>query len=72
MADKQGLFTGALYELGDRKTLTSETTSARRALDDVYDDVIEECLEAGSWNFARCCGGDLPTGGGCPFVLVFV
>lgn len=52
MATKQQIFTGALYELGDRKVLTTESVEARRALDDVYDEVLAECLEAGSWNFA--------------------
>jgi hypothetical protein len=52
MTTKQRLFTGALYELGSRKVLTTENVKARRALDDVYDEVLEECLEAGSWNFA--------------------
>lgn len=52
MATKQQIFTGALYELGNRKVLTSESVEARRALDDVYDEVLAECLESGSWNFA--------------------
>lgn len=52
MTTKQALFTGALYELGDRKVLTTESVEARRALDDIYDEVLAECLEAGSWNFA--------------------
>lgn len=52
MATKQQLYTGALYELGNRKVLTTETGEARRALDDVYNEVVAECLETGSWNFA--------------------
>ncbi len=52
MATKQSLYTGALYALGNRKVLTTESNEARRALDDVYDDVIQECLEESSWNFA--------------------
>jgi len=52
MATRQQLYTGALYELGSRKVLTTENVEARRALDDVYDEVVAECLEAGSWNFA--------------------
>lgn len=52
MATKQQLYTGALYELGSRKTLTTETQEARRVLDDIYDEAVAECLEAGSWNFA--------------------
>lgn len=52
MATLQQLYTSALYELGNRKVLTSENVEARRALDDVYDEVVAECLESGSWNFA--------------------
>ncbi len=52
MATKQGLYTGAMYALGNRKVLTTESNEARRALDDVYDDVLKECLEESSWNFA--------------------
>lgn len=49
---KQELYTGALAELGDRKVLTTENVAARRVLDDVYSQVLAECLEEGSWNFA--------------------
>lgn len=49
---KQDLYTGALTALGDRKYLTSEQKTAIRALDNVYDKVVEECLTEGSWNFA--------------------
>lgn len=52
MTTKQQLYTSALYELGNRKVLTTESVEARRALDDVYDEAVAECLEAGSWNFA--------------------
>lgn len=52
MATKQQLYTGALYELGSRKVLTSESVEARRVLDDVYDRVVAYCLRSGSWNFA--------------------
>lgn len=53
MATKLGLYNGALREMGERRldTLT-ERGESRRVLDDVYDDVIEDCLAAGSWNFA--------------------
>lgn len=51
MADKQSIYTGALNALGGRKSLTSESTEATRVLDDHYDEVIRECLAAGSWNF---------------------
>lgn len=49
---KQKLWDGALMQLGDRKVGTSESGEARRALDIVYDDVVEHCLKQGSWNFA--------------------
>lgn len=52
MTTKQAIYTGALHELGGRKALTSESTEPRRVLDDHYDDVVKECLSAGSWNFA--------------------
>lgn len=52
MATKQALYDGALAAIGDRKVLTTENTTARRLLDQVYDQVIAECLAAGSWNFA--------------------
>jgi len=52
MTTKQELYTGALYELGNRKVLTTENVEARRALDDVYDRVVAYCLSRGSWNFA--------------------
>jgi hypothetical protein len=52
MTDKQSLYTGALTELGDRSVSTTENTTARRVLDNVYDKVVSECLKVGSWNFA--------------------
>lgn len=52
MATKQEIYTGALYELGDRKVLTSEATTARRVLDELYDRTVKYCLEEASWNFA--------------------
>lgn len=52
MTTKQQLYTGALFELGSRKYLTTEAAEARRVLDDVYDSVVAECLESGSWNHA--------------------
>jgi hypothetical protein len=53
MATKLGLYSAALLEFGDR-TLASltENNEARRALDQVYDNVVAECLESTSWNFA--------------------
>lgn len=52
MATKQGLYTGALTALGNRKVLITENVESRRVLDDVYDEVLQECLEESSWNFA--------------------
>ncbi len=49
---KQELYTSALHEIGERKVLITEDVTARRILDNVYAKVLEECLEAGSWNFA--------------------
>jgi hypothetical protein len=51
-ATKQRLYTAALLAIGHRKFLTSESKEAVRVLDDVYDDVLEECLTMASWNFA--------------------
>lgn len=53
MASKLGLFNGALRELGhDKLASLSEEAERRYVLDDVYDDVVDECLEAGQWKFA--------------------
>lgn len=52
MTTKQELFTGALTALGDYNASTTEGTVARRVLDNVYDQVLAECLKTGSWNFA--------------------
>lgn len=52
MATKQGLYNEALIALGERKTLITESSESRRALDDVYDNVLQDCLEESSWNFA--------------------
>lgn len=53
-ASTLGLYNRALGFLGERK-LTSlvEAREPRRALDDVYADVLDECLEAGPWKHAR-------------------
>lgn len=53
MATKIGLFNAALLEIGDALlTDTGENTKAGRVLNTVYDRVLDECLSAGSWNFA--------------------
>lgn len=50
---KARLFDGALTELGHRRLAdTGENVEAGRELNAVYDQVVEECLSAGSWNFA--------------------
>lgn len=53
MATKLSLLNGALLEIGN-ETLsdTGEDVKAGRVLNAVYDDVLTECLAAGSWNFA--------------------
>jgi hypothetical protein len=53
MATQLGLYNAALRELGERKLASlSERGESRRNLDDVYSDVLEDCLLTGSWNFA--------------------
>jgi hypothetical protein len=53
MTTKVGLMNGALLELGHRALSdTGEAVEAGRELNRVYDQVVEECLAAGSWNFA--------------------
>lgn len=53
MASKLSIYNGALRAIGERRlaSLTEDRTS-RRELDDAYDDVVANCLEAGFWNFA--------------------
>jgi hypothetical protein len=47
------LFNNALVELGnERLEDTGENVKAGRELNAVYDQVVQECLCAGSWNFA--------------------
>ena len=53
MASKLRLFNGALVELGERRVGdTGAQEEPARELVAVYDQVIQECLSAGSWNFA--------------------
>lgn len=54
MATSQlGLYNKALGHFGERKLATlTESREPRRALDDVYSDVIEYCLGQGFWKFA--------------------
>jgi len=41
-----------LTALGDYNISLTENSTARRVLDNVYDQVVAECLKRGSWNFA--------------------
>lgn len=53
MATKLGLFNEALREIGDYiLSDTGEGVTAGRALVNAYDDVVADCLDEGSWNFA--------------------
>ena len=53
MATKLKLFNAALRAIGSNKvTDTGDTNESARSLVDVYDDVVADCLETGSWNFA--------------------
>ena len=50
---KLKVFNAALRELGHRKLSdTGENVVAGRELSDVWEDVVEQCLAEGSWNFA--------------------
>jgi len=53
MATKLGIYNAACLELGQR-TLSSltEEIPVRYSLDAVWDDVVNDCLEGGQWNFA--------------------
>ena len=51
------LYNGALGAIGDKRLVSlTENRDARRALDDVYDNVLALCLEAGFWQFAKRTG----------------
>lgn len=54
MADKLGLYNGALRECGQRKLASlTEDTPPRYYLDDVWDGGgVDHCLQQGLWNFA--------------------
>lgn len=53
MATKIGVFNGALIELGHRiLSDTGENVEAGRLLNSVYNQVVNEALSRGSWNFA--------------------
>ena len=53
MATKAGIFNGAMLELGHRAMAdTGEPVEAGRDLNRHYSRVVNDCLAAGSWNFA--------------------
>lgn len=53
MATKIGIWNGAMLALGHRKLAdTGEAVEAGRLMTDVWDQLVLECLSAGSWNFA--------------------
>lgn len=53
MATALGLYNGALLELGAAPLSTiTDATKSRYTLDSVYSNVVADCLEQGSWNFA--------------------
>ncbi len=53
MPTKLSLFNAALIEIGKgRVSDTGEATESARELAYVYDQVVAECIAAGSWNFA--------------------
>lgn len=53
MATKLGLWNGALNELGHAPLSdTGEPVEAARRMASVHSQVVEECIAAGSWNFA--------------------
>ena len=51
-ASWQSFYQQVLSEIGDPSLLTTRSGEARRALDDIYNEVLNECLASGSWNFA--------------------
>lgn len=53
MTDRLKLYNGALRKLGEtRLANVTENVKGRRILDECYEDIVGECLEAGYWNFA--------------------
>ena len=53
MASKLSLYGGALRALGERRLSSlTEDRASRRELDDAYDRVLGNCIEAGFWNYA--------------------
>lgn len=53
MATKAGLFDAAMIEIGHQTLVdTGEPVEAGRLLNKVYSRTVNDCLAAGSWNFA--------------------
>lgn len=53
MATKLGLYNNALMAMGERSLSSiSEAVESRRVLDEIYDEVVADCLEEADWNFA--------------------
>lgn len=53
MVSKLGLWNGALLEIGqERLSDTGDPVVSARELTFVYSQVVDECIAAGSWNFA--------------------
>ena len=47
------IYNAALGHLGERKIASlTENREPRRVLDDFYNDVVQYCLERGTWEFA--------------------
>ena len=54
MAVKLTVWNAALGDIGERRlTDTGDVGEDSRALTAVWDDVVEDCLESGLWNFAK-------------------
>ena len=53
MANKLEIYNAALNECGKRRlTSLAENGESRRVLDEHYSNVVYDCLQEGSWNFA--------------------
>jgi hypothetical protein len=53
MATKLEVYNLALFELGESRLASlAENREPRRVLDDVWQNAVETCLQAASWNFA--------------------
>ena len=52
MTTRLKLYNGALRKLKEERLATlTEDIKARRVLDEVYDEAVQSCLEAGQWNW---------------------